>query len=212
MNGTEVLIDQLGPLSYIGIWGVSVLSNVLIPVPEEAVLLVLGYLAGGPRFDIFILFPVVLSGLLLSDIVMYFFSLRGNKLVSAFYDRVFASRLESRKEWIDKHMNKVIFFSRFLVQLRFLGPFFAGQSGMSLRKFLTLDFLALAIYTPLYLFIGFYFRSRIEFITSGIGAVRNIIILVFLSVFLFSLLRFIKKFLLKTRPNIENLNEKNDSN
>lgn len=212
MNGTEVLIDQLGPLTYVGIWGVSIFSNVLIPVPEEAVLLVLGYLAGGPRFDMYILFPVVLSGLLLSDIVMYFFSRRGNKIVSAFYDKVFASRLESRKEWIDKHMNKVIFFSRFLVQLRFLGPFFAGQAGVPFRKFLMLDFLALVIYTPLYLFIGFYFRSRIDFITNGIGIVRNIIIVVVLGLAMFSLLRFIKKFLLKTKPENLNIDDKRNSN
>ena len=139
MLETQELINQTGLLSYFGIWGISIISNVIIPVPEEVVLLVFGYLAAGSKFDLIILLPVVMSGLLLSDIVMYFFSRRGNKLISAFYDKVFASRLESKKEWISRHINKVVFFSRFLIQLRFLGPFFAGQTGMPFRKFLFLD-------------------------------------------------------------------------
>jgi len=206
MTETEVLISQISPLSYLGVWLVSILSNVFIPVPEEIVIIVLGYLAGGPKFDFVILLPIVFSGLLISDCAMYFFSRRGNKLVSTFYDKVFASRLESKREWINKNIQKVVFFSRFLVQLRFLGPFFAGQTGMSFRKFIFLDSAALLVYVPLYLFIGYYFRSRIEFIASGVGIVRNIIILVVVLATLISFLRFLKKFLLKTKDDKQNHN------
>lgn len=208
MTGVQELIKEIGLLSYLGIWVVSLLSNVIIPVPEEAVLLVLGYLAGGPKFDGVILLPVVLSGLLVSDIAMYFFSRRGNRLVSGFYDKIFAARLESKKDWINKHISKVVFFSRFLVQLRFLGPFFAGQTRMSFRKFLFLDLLALLIYTPFYLIIGFYFRSRINFIAEGIGIVRNIIIVIILIILMFSFLRYIRNRLLKTKTESPNENQK----
>jgi membrane protein DedA with SNARE-associated domain len=177
---TEVLINQLGLLSYLGIWFISIISNVFIPIPEEGVLLVLGYLSGGPKLDGMILFAVVLSGLLISDIAMYFFSRRNNK-----------------------HINKVIFFSRFLVQLRFLGPFFAGQGGVPFRKFFAIDFLALMVYVPVYLLMGRYFRSRIEFISNGIGIVRNIIIVVVLFAVLVSLLRLARKRLLKIKPKEE---------
>jgi membrane-associated protein len=176
MSATGELIREIGTYSYFGIWGISIISNVVIPVPEEAVLLVLGYLAGTPNFNGFIIAPIVLSGLLLSDVLMYFFSKRGVRLVNLFYQKVFARRVENKREWIETHMNKVIFFSRFLVQLRFLGPFLAGQMLISWRRFILYDFLALIIYVPLYLLIGWYFHNRVELIVDGIGTIRNIII------------------------------------
>lgn len=206
--GTEDLIKELGALSYLGIFGISLISNIFIPVPEEAVVLILGYLAGGTNFDLMILFPVVLLGLLISDIAIYLFSRRGNKLVSMFYDKVFASQLESKKEWISRHLGKVIFISRFLVQFRFLGPFFAGQNKVSFMRFLLIDLSALLIYVPLYLGLGLYFRSRIEQIIGGIGVARNIIITVLVLVVVFSLTRVFKKSFLKMKPkNITNVGE-----
>lgn len=206
--GTEDLIKELGALSYLGIFGVSLISNIFIPVPEEAVVLILGYLAGGTNFDLMILFPVVLLGLLISDIAIYLFSRRGNKLVSMFYDKVFANQLESKKEWITKHLGKVIFISRFLVQFRFLGPFFAGQNKISFMRFVLIDLCALLIYVPVYLGLGLYFRSRIEQIIGGIGVARNIIITVLVIAVIFSLMRVFKKSFLKMKPkNVENVGE-----
>jgi len=201
--GTEDLIKELGTLSYIGVFGVALISNVFIPVPEEIVVLVLGYLSGGPIFSGTLILPVVILGLLTSDIAMYFLSKKGNKLITAFYDKVFAGRLASRTEWLRKHIFKVIFFSRFLVQLRFLGPFLAGQMGVPFRKFFFLDLAALLIYVPLYLFAGFYFRSRLDYIISGIGTVKNIILSVVVFLVLISISRATYKYLIKENAKFE---------
>ena len=208
MTGAQELIKELGTLSYVGLFFISFLSNVFIPVPEEVVILVLGYLAGGPTINGAILFPIVLTGLITSDIVMYLFSKRGNKLVSVFYDKVFAKRIEGKKEWITKHINKVVFFSRFLVQFRFLGPFFAGQTRLTFRKFFFIDFFALLIYTSIYLLIGFYFRNRIDFIIDGVNKVRNIIILVVIVLALASVVKYTRGLLLKIKTS-DNSKENN---
>ena len=196
---TQGLITELGTMSYLGLWFMALISNVIIPVPEEVVLLVFGYLAGGVVVNGTILFPIVIAGLLVSDIGMYFFAKRGNKLVSMFYDKVFSKRVESKKEWIDKHINKVVFFSRFLIQLRFLGPFFAGQTKMPFRKFFFLDLGAIILYSGIYLSIGYYFRSRIEFIISGVNAVKNIVILLVISSVLIALIKYVRNVLLRIR-------------
>ncbi len=196
MLETNELINQIGSLSYLGIWGVSIISNIIIPVPEEVVLLVLGYISNSPKINIFILFPVVVSGLLVSDIAMYFLSKKGNKLVKIFYEKVFSSQLEPRREWLGRHINKVIFFSRFLVQLRFLGPFLAGQTGISFKRFLLLDLGAIVVYTLIYLSIGWYFKSRIEYIASGINLFKNILIVVALVALAIGVMRLFRRLLL----------------
>lgn len=201
--GIEDLIKELGALSYIGIFFISLISNIFIPVPEEAVVLILGYLAGGPHFKLLILFPIVLFGLLSSDIAMYYLSKKGNKIITKFYEKVFAGRLASRTEWLRTHVEKVVFFSRFLVQLRFLGPFLAGQMNVPFKRFLMIDLAALLIYVPLYLMAGFYFRSRLLFIIDGIGTVKNIILSLVLFGLLVSISRAVYKYLLRENAKFE---------
>ncbi len=183
----------MGALSYFGVFGVSIIANVVVPFPEEIVLLGLGYLAGTGRANIFILIPIVIFGLLLSDIVMFTLSKRGNRLVKKFYQKLFSKSLEPRREWLETHISKVVFFSRFLVQLRFLGPFLAGQTRTPFKRFLKFELFALVIYVPLYLWVGFYFRNRIEFIVNGIGAVKNIILVALGIAILISLSKLIRR-------------------
>ncbi len=195
MSVTQELISQLGALSYLGIFGVSLLANMVIPVPEEVVLLALGYLAGIGVVNAFILIPIVILGLLISDNVIYYLSKKGNKLINGVYNKFFSRRLESKREWLNLHIEKVIFFSRFLVQLRFLGPFLAGQEKVSWRKFLTYELAALVLYVPFLIWVGFYFRNRVEFIISGVNAIKNAVLIFIGVLLLISLSKVARRFL-----------------
>jgi len=187
---TQAIINQLGTFSYLGIFGVSFLANVVIPVPEEIVLLALGYLSGSGHANIYYIIPIVMAGLLASDIVMYALARGGNKYVTGFYEKFFAHRLESKQEWIHDHVEKVIFYSRFMVQLRFIGPFIAGHLKVPFRKFITYELAALVIYVPLFVWIGYYFQSRIVRIIDGVDLVRNIILITLGVIIGISLLRY----------------------
>jgi membrane protein DedA with SNARE-associated domain len=189
MPETTEIINQIGALSYLGVFGLAIISNVIVPIPEEGVLLILGYLASGKHLNIFLVLPITFVGLFISDIGMYWLSRGGNKIVNGVYNRLFAKRLESRKEWLEKHLNKVIFFSRFFMQLRFLGPFLAGQMKVPFTKFLYINFFALILYTPLYLFLGWYFRAKIDSIVSGVNVLKNIIVIFIISLVFISLLK-----------------------
>lgn len=200
MAGTEEIIAQLSALSYAGIWLTSFLANVVIPVPEEIILLVLGYLSATGKVELWILIPLVLSGLLLSDYVLYTLSKKGNKLVTLFYTKFFAKRIERKgTDWLESHIGKIIFFSRFMVQLRFIGPFLAGQRQLPARKFLTYDFLALIIYVPLFLFLGSYFHRKIKLIVHDVAIARNIILLVVGVLIIVALAKFAYKLVFKPK-------------
>lgn len=195
MAATEELIREIGLLSYIGVFGVALISNVVIPVPEEVIIIIFGYLAAGPRFSLPILLAIIIAGLLLSDLVMYWLARKGAKIVTFFYNKIFSKRLADKEAWMERHMNKIIFFSRFMIQLRFLGPFLAGQKKVPLRRFVFLDLAALLIYTPAYLLVGFYFRSRINYIIDGVNEVKNIVIVVIVAALLFSGTKLLSRYL-----------------
>lgn len=187
---TQAIINQLGEFSYWGIFGVSFLANVVIPVPEEIVLLALGYLSGSGHASIHFIIPIIIAGLLASDIVMYLLARGGNKFVGALYEKFFAHRLESKQAWMETHIEKVIFYSRFMVQLRFIGPFMAGHLKVPFRKFITYELAALVIYVPLFLWIGYYFQSRIVRVIEGVDLIRNIILIGVGIIAVISLLRY----------------------
>jgi membrane protein DedA with SNARE-associated domain len=191
MTDTSGIIANLGGLSYLGIFGVAILANIFIPVPEEVTLLALGYVSHAGDVNIFIVIPIVIVGLLISDLFLYTLSHQGNRIVTFFYQRFFAKRIANKHIWVQTHIEKVIFYSRFLMQLRFIGPFMAGQLGVPKRKFITYELAALVFYVPLLLWIGWYFRSQVESIITGIGALRNLILIFIGIVIGFSILQSI---------------------
>lgn len=197
LNGAEKLIMELSTLSYFGIFLISILANVFVPFPEEVVLLGLGYLSGTGNTNIWILIPIVIAGSALSDIGMYYLSRGGNKWVNMFYQKVFAKSVGDKMKWMNANINKVVFFSRFMVQLRFLGPFMAGQIKMPFKKFIKIDLLALLVYVPLFLGLGKYFHRRIAQIITGVEVARNIILIVLGFIIIFAIFRILKKKLMK---------------
>lgn len=190
------IIRQVSALSYAGIFGLSLLANVVIPVPEEASLLAIGYVVGVGKIDPFITTAVVMAGLLISDIIIFTLARHGNKPLLFIYNKFFAATLRRSPEFIDTHLTKIIFFSRFLVQLRFLGPFLGGTKKVPYRTFLTYELAALFIYVPLFIAVGAYFRNRFEAILEGFGTVRNIFLIAIGFVVLLALIGFIRKLFL----------------
>ncbi len=198
MIGTESVIAELSALSYLGIWVVSFLSNIVIPVPEEVVLLAIGYISGTNNLPLWILFPLVSSGLLVNDIIIYKLSYHGSGFVNRIYDRFFKHRVNKRGDsWMQKNVGAVVFISRFLVQFRFIGPFFAGQRKYPMRQFVLYDALAIGLYVPLYILLGRYFHHRIELILHDISILKNIILTIIGAIVAYGIFRFASKLLFK---------------
>lgn len=194
---TSEIIRTVGALSYFGIFGIAFLANIVVPVPEEVVILAIGYVAGTGMINFWIVLPIVIVGMFLSDIIMFTASLRGNKIVRTVYDKFFSKIVPMNQEFIEQHIKKIIFVSRFLVNLRFIGPFLAGQAKATYKQFILLDGGAIVIYATVLLWAGHYFSNRIDSIFDGVGTFKNILLLVIGVVALITIMQAIKKAFLK---------------
>ncbi|MEK7228384.1 MAG: VTT domain-containing protein [Patescibacteria group bacterium] len=198
ITGPEEAIKQLGALSYGGIWVVSFLANIVIPIPEEIILLALGYLSGTGSINGWLVMPIVFSALIINDIILYSLSKRGSKFTDFLYKTFFAKRLEKKgTHWLEMNLGKIVFLSRFLIQLRFIGPFLAGTRGLPIKKFILYDAAALLIYTPLFIGLGWYFHTRVMSIIKEVGVVKNLVLLVVGLVVVFLLAKFAYKSIFK---------------
>lgn len=201
-ESTAALISELGSLSYIGIFITSFFANVVVPVPEEVVLVIFGYLSKvHTSGSLIYLIPIVMVGVLLSDIVMYSLARSNNRFVTFFYNKLFAHLFSQEStDWVRQNIKKIIFFSRFMIQFRFLGPFFAGQQKTPFRTFLLYDFLAVSVYVPLYIVIGRFFYKKLNLIIYNVNIVKNIVLVLFVGLLVISLTKILFRFLFKNTP------------
>lgn len=193
METAQEIIKHVGTLSYLGLFGISAAANMLIPIPEEIVLLAVGYVVGTGAFNFWWSFVIIFMGTFLSDMVMFSLSRARNKWIVMIYEKLFAKIVPMRESFVESHIKKIVFISRFLVNLRFIGPFLAGRVRMSYKSFIFWDALALSIYVLFLLWAGHYFAGRIESIFSGVNTFKNIILLGIGLMILWSIGQVIKK-------------------
>lgn len=202
MEETSLIIDSLSGLHYTGLFLIALISNLFIPVPEELILLGVGYLTGIKTFSYVASMAIFIVGMLVSDIFLYTLAKKGNKLVQKPM-RVLQKRgVLANKEFARSHIRKIIFFSRFLVYLRFAGPVMAGWLKLKTRIFIIYDLLALVIYVNIVMGLGNYFHRQIFVITEGVVRFKNYLItflLIALTIWLFKTIRrkwlkFIRQF------------------
>jgi membrane protein DedA with SNARE-associated domain len=193
MENSNAIIASLGGLSYFGVLILAFLSNMFIPVPEEIILVVMGYLSGNGLF----LYPLVMGlfvlGLMISDYMLYSLTLRGSRLVRGFIKRLQKRGLLKNEGYTRRHIKKIIFFSRFLVYLRFIGPVMSGYLKIDRKTFLTHNFLALVVYVNIFLGLGHHFHKQIEIITEGVARFKNYLLTGLLIIFTIVVLKYIQK-------------------
>lgn len=197
MEETNMIISSVGGLSYGGIFILAILSNIFIPVPEELILVVMGYLSGNGMFLYPIVMTLFIGGLMLSDYCLYSLAFSGSKLVRRLIKKLEKRGLMKNEAHTRRHIKKIIFFSRFLVYLRFMGPIMAGYLRVKRKMFLSHNFLALVIYVNIFLGLGHHFHKQIEFITAGVARFKNYLLIALFAIGTIVVLRFIQKNFMK---------------
>ena len=197
MPETDIIANSLGGLSYGGMFILAFLSNMFIPVPEEIILLVIGYLTGIGAFMYPIIMAIFILGMLLSDYMVYSLAFHGSKLVKRLQAKMEKRGLLKSKTYVKRHMKKIIFFSRFLVYLRFIGPVVAGSNRVPRKLFLTYDFLALVIYVNIFLGLGNYFHKQIQVVSEGVAQFSHYFVTIVIVIVTIVVLRFIQKNFIK---------------
>lgn len=196
MEGASFILDIAYQWSYLGIFGIALIANAFPGIPEEVFILALGYLGATSNFSMVLIGIVALAGMFISDCIIFGLSRGGARFYQKIAEKLFGKddvEKMSQSSMAKRHIYKIIFFSRFVVQVRFLGPFLAGMYQVSWRKFLFFDTLALVIYVPLALFLGSYFQGRMEQILSGSSIVGNYMLILIVVIAIFITVRAIRK-------------------
>lgn len=195
MEESSFILNIAYEWSYVGIFFLAFIANVFPGIPEEVFLLAFGYLGSTQQFNILLVGVVAFLGIMISDIIIFYLSRNGAKIYQIIAHKILGEDMEkiSQNTFVQNHIRKIIFFSRFLVQLRFFGPFFAGVYKTPWKTFLFYDTLAVLVYVPGMLFIGSYFQGRVEKILSGTAVAGTYIMMIAIMIALVVILRALRK-------------------
>lgn len=179
--------NSIGGITYSGMFGLALIANMLMPVPEEILLLIVGYFTAKGTFSFLYSYVIFVVGMFISDTVLYIMAYKGARITKALARKVENNRHLKDQGFVKRHIKKIIIGSRFLMYIRWVGPVLSGVAKIPYKTFAIYNAIALAIYVPFVLSLGRYFENYIDNIISDVNKIRNVFMLI-LSVIILSVL------------------------
>ncbi len=153
---------------YTVLFSVLIISGFGVPIPEEATLLVGGYLVYLGILPFWPTIYILSIGIIIADTAGYLMGRFAGERVS---EKVSRSRygkavLEKAEKLFEKHGEKMIFFSRPFVGVRVIVPIFAGHFRMNFAKFILYDTIAAIPWVFLLTSVSYYFGAGLDLLTE----------------------------------------------
>ena len=165
---------------YFIIFGLLIAGAFGFPCPEELVFLSVGYSAYMGWTDPFIGAAVGFSAVVAGDTIIYFLGKKlGLKIFSLpVLRKVITKRaIQKGHSLLDKHGSKFVFFSKFVVGLRYSVFFASGMMNIGYRRFITFDILASLITIPVLITLALNNGHRIDLVVEAVKHVYNWILI-----------------------------------
>lgn len=148
--------------SYLGIFLWFVFFDQITPIPEELVLISMGFLANQGHIHPVLAGAAALVGLVIIDNVYYGLGKSGNMLFKRWRKDAEIALIERFKIRIQRHDWQTIFMMSYFPKLRFITPFLAAAAGIAWVRFAIINAASSATYVTLYLLLGIFFEYQLE--------------------------------------------------
>lgn len=179
MPSFDFIIGYLDNLSYLGIFFIFIIP--FLPIPEEVLLLGIGYLVDVGDLNIYAAIAASVGGIMASDNMWYWLGRSHSRITGRLRKKVGREKIATYEGMIKKHTGKYVFLSRFIPGARALGPSIAGSLGVNKNHFWFFNILAVFLYTPIFILLGYYFNYNLEVLVSRIISVRHIVFILFIA-------------------------------
>jgi membrane protein DedA with SNARE-associated domain len=165
------LIDELLHLKAVGLFVGLVLTAVGLPIPEEVLYMLGGFMVYQRTGHLPVVLISCLLGVTAGDNILYWLGRKygANVLKGRVIGRFIREKqLQSAHEYFSKYGYKMIFIARFIAGLR--TAFFLAAGALKLRywKFAVMDLIGIVIIVPLFISLGYFFGHNIDRLTKDI--------------------------------------------
>ena len=150
--------ELIASWGYPAIFLIVTLGNIGLPVPEETVLIMAGYLAWQGYLQLSIVLVVGVISAVAGDNVGYWIGRRyGQTAVErvAEWLGLGSERMASMRRFVARYGAVGVFLGRFFPGLRFMAGPLAGASGLGLRPFFVANVLGAVVFVPYGVGLGY---------------------------------------------------------
>jgi len=168
------LTGYLEHLSYFGVFLLLTFLDTFIPLPQEIILLSLGYTAGFELLNEYIVTLVAVLALLLGDNNSFWLARTGSKKILKFKKMEEKAFLKGYAGRMRENAGRTVLVMTFIPNLRFFGPILAGSIQAPWPSFILFDAIAVILYVGLYLFLGYHFHKQLDLIIREFQMSRHI--------------------------------------
>jgi membrane-associated protein len=177
---------------YVAHWGylfigvTVLLGNVGLPVPEETLLLVGGYLAAKGMLSLWGLIPTAIVSATVGDSLGYWLGSRGGRRLLLQYGAAFwvtRQRLEWAERFFERYGPWTVFLARFIGGLRFMAGPLAGALSMPFSRFFRYNLAGAVVYCSTIVLVAYFAAPVFERTVHLIAMANHVLaLLVFLMV------------------------------
>lgn len=178
----------VGHWGYTAIFVVVVLGNVGLPVPEETILALAGYLVWRGKLRLSLVLAVGILSAVVGDNIGYWLGRRYGQPALPRYARWalgHPERLESMQAFVRRRGPLAVFVARFIPGIRFAAGPLAGALGMRFVSFLVANVAGAALYVPVLVgagyAVGYGFGTYVDRLRYMVGEVERIVLLLVLA-------------------------------
>lgn len=162
--------------SYFAIFLLSMIVSYIFPLPEVVLLILIGFLAKNPIFNVWLVLVISILGTIAGDNILFRLSLMGSKHVEHFNRKMRAHKLIKYEHLVADNIGKTIYFLRFVTGVRFFGPLISGTLGAKKREFFYYNASATILHSTLFIMLGYLYRHKIFVLIAEVEVIRNILL------------------------------------
>jgi membrane protein DedA with SNARE-associated domain len=165
---------------YAAIFVIVILGNAGLPVPEETVLTVSGYLIWHGQLKPLPALLTAIASAVLGDNMAYWIGRRYGRLALTRFLKIGPERIERMQQLVLRYGMLAVFVARFVAGLRFMAGPLAGSTGLSPLRFFIANLLGAMIYVPFAVGVGYAvgygLGDRIERLRRFTGGAEHVLL------------------------------------
>src|SRR5688572_28694815 len=140
---------------YTAIFVILILGNVGLPVPEETILTVSGYMIWQGHLRPVPVLLTAIATAVLGDNLAYWIGRRYGQIVLTRVLKIRPERIERMQELVQRYGMLAVFVGRFVAGLRFMAGPLAGSTGLGPLRFFIANLLGALVYVPIAVGAGY---------------------------------------------------------
>ena len=173
----DTILAYFGNFPYLGIFALLILGGIGLPFPEDATLILTGFLISAEVVKPVPALVIVFAGIMVSDFVLYMFGRKYGRMVvrhKRLHRILPPEKLASLEEKFKRHGVLLILLGRHVAGLRAQILIVSGVMKMSRLKFLLADGFTALITIAVFAGIGYKGGESLQVLKKGMARVEHI--------------------------------------